>query len=58
MVCGRNEKCAENMECMVLMCAVRRHEAAALHKIIKDTDNKAFVLVTDAGEIIGEGFKQ
>lgn len=42
----------------VLMCAVRRHEAAALHKIIKDTDNKAFVLVTDAGEIIGEGFKQ
>ena len=41
----------------ILMCAVRRHEAAKVHEIIKNIDNKAFIITTEAGEITGEGFK-
>ncbi len=41
----------------VLLCAVRIHEAALLHRVILETDKKAFIVVADAGEIIGEGFK-
>ncbi len=46
-----------NADKSVLLCAVRIHEVAPLHKIILSVDSKAFVLVADAGEIIGEGFK-
>ncbi len=46
-----------NNEKQVLLCAVRIHEVAPLHKIILSTDSKAFILVADVGEIIGEGFK-
>lgn len=41
----------------MLMCTVRVHEAAAVHDVIKGCDKSAFIVVTDAGEIIGEGFK-
>lgn len=41
----------------VLLCAVRIHEVGKLHKIILQQDPNAFILVTDVGEIIGEGFK-
>lgn len=41
----------------MLMCTVRNHEAAAVHNIIREYDEHAFIVVSDAGEIIGEGFK-
>ncbi len=41
----------------MLMCTVRVHEVAAVHNAIKQYDQRAFIVVTDAGEIIGEGFK-
>ena len=41
----------------MLMCTVRDHEAAAVHKAIRQYDKSAFIIVSDAGEIIGEGFK-
>lgn len=41
----------------MLMCTVRVHEAAAVHDIIRAYDAHAFIVVCDAGEIIGEGFK-
>jgi uncharacterized membrane-anchored protein YitT (DUF2179 family) len=41
----------------VIMCAVRRPEAARLRTIIKKVDPNAFIIMCDAGEIIGEGFK-
>lgn len=44
-------------EIKVLMCAVRRHQVSKVHSIISGADNKAFVMVLDAGEILGEGFK-
>lgn len=44
-------------ETSMLMCAVRQAEAAKVHSIIKSHDPKAFIIVTEAREIIGEGFK-
>lgn len=44
-------------EMNVLMCAVRHHQVAKVHSIINGADEKAFVMVLDAGEILGEGFK-
>ncbi|MBQ8741073.1 MAG: YitT family protein [Clostridia bacterium] len=41
----------------MLMCTVRVHEAAAVHDVIREYDERAFIVVSDAGEIIGEGFK-
>lgn len=41
----------------MLMCAVRRFEITKLNKIIRSIDKDAFVIVSDAGEITGEGFK-
>ena len=42
---------------IMLMCTVRIHEVAAIHDIVKQCDDHAFMVVSDAGEIIGEGFK-
>jgi len=42
----------------VIMCAVRRHETVAIHKIIRNNDPEAFVITFEAGEITGEGFRQ
>lgn len=41
----------------LLLCAVRRFEIFKIHEIIRDIDKDAFVIVGDAGEITGEGFK-
>ncbi len=40
-----------------LLCAVRRFEVYQIHAIIRETDPGAFVIVGDAGEITGEGFR-
>ncbi len=41
----------------LLMCAVRRHEAAKLLTIVRRIDPVAFLIATEAGAIIGEGFR-
>ena len=41
----------------VLFCAVRRFEVFRISEIIREEDPDAFVIVGDAGEIAGEGFK-
>lgn len=41
----------------MLMCTVRVHEVSSILKIINGYDKSAFVIVCDAGEILGEGFK-
>lgn len=41
----------------VLICAVRKSEFARLKSIIREIDHTAFVVTTEAGEILGEGFK-
>lgn len=40
-----------------MLCAVRRFEVHQLQSIIREEDKDAFVIVGDAGEITGEGFK-
>ncbi len=42
----------------VLLCAVRPPEVTALQNAIKRSDEGAFVIISDAGEILGEGFKK
>lgn len=42
----------------VLMCAARRQETAKIQGIVRRIDAGAFIVVTEAGEIIGEGFKR
>lgn len=40
----------------MLICAIRSHEIAKINKVIKQTDENAFMVITEAGEILGEGF--
>ncbi len=42
----------------MLMCSVRPYEVSILYDLIERYDSKAFIIVTDAGEVIGEGFKR
>ena len=41
----------------LLFCAVRRFEVFRISEIIREIDPDAFIIVGDAGEIAGEGFK-
>ena len=41
----------------VLLCTLRRYEVSLLYEIIDQYDKNAFVIVSDVGEILGEGFK-
>lgn len=40
-----------------MLCAVRRFEVYHIQAIIREEDRDAFVIVGDAGEITGEGFR-
>ncbi|MTI68186.1 MAG: YitT family protein [Firmicutes bacterium] len=42
----------------VLLCVVNRAQITKLKKLVHQIDNKAFVMVTDANEVLGEGFKK
>lgn len=41
----------------VIMCAVRRQETPRLRAIVRRRDPSAFIIMCEAGEVIGEGFK-
>lgn len=41
----------------MLVCAVRTNEVAKISKLIKQYDTNPFIIVTEAGEIFGQGFK-
>ena len=43
---------------VLLLCAVRPSEVSTLQAIIKKTDPNAFMIISDVGEILGEGFKK
>ena len=40
-----------------MLCVVRRFEVYQIQAIIRDEDKNAFVVVGDAGQITGEGFR-
>ena len=41
----------------VLICAVRRAQAVRIRQIVRRGDPTAFIIMCEAGEVIGEGFK-
>lgn len=41
----------------VILCAVRRPESARLRSIVRDCDPAAFIIMCEADEVIGEGFR-
>lgn len=43
-------------EKQVLLCAVKRQEAMKLRKIVRESDENAFLIFTDAREVYGNGF--
>jgi uncharacterized membrane-anchored protein YitT (DUF2179 family) len=42
----------------ILMCVVDQTEFTKLKQIVKSIDPSAFIIVTDASEVLGEGFKK
>ena len=40
----------------MLICAVRSNEVSSLTKIVKHFDEKPFILISEVGEILGQGF--
>lgn len=42
----------------VLLCVVSQNEITKLKQLVKEVDPKAFVIVTQAAEVLGEGFKR
>ncbi|MFR2561618.1 MAG: YitT family protein [Anaeromassilibacillus sp.] len=42
----------------MLLCAVRRYEVCKVNDIVHAVDPNAFVIVGEAGEITGEGFRE
>lgn len=41
----------------VLMCAIRKYELTTLKKLIYSVDKNAFVIISDAKEVMGNGFE-
>ncbi|MBQ2931823.1 MAG: YitT family protein [Clostridia bacterium] len=46
-----------NTEKSVLMCVVKNYEITRLKNIVKNADNLAFVILSDAREVLGNGFE-
>ena len=42
----------------VLMCVVARNEIRDIRKIVDDIDRQAFIVISNAREVFGEGFKE
>lgn len=40
----------------ILMCAIKKYELTALKKLIYSVDDNAFVIISDAKEVMGNGF--
>ena len=41
----------------VLMCAFKQREIAAIKAVVKEIDPNAFLIVCNAHEVLGEGFR-
>lgn len=46
-----------NREKQIIMCVIKKRNAPKLHEIVKQEDNLAFMIVSSANEIYGEGYK-
>lgn len=41
----------------MLMCTVRRNEVSAVCRLARENDKNSFIVIAEAGEILGQGFK-
>ena len=48
----------KNKEKKVIMCAVKKQQLPKAKELVKDVDSSAFMIVTSATEILGEGYKR
>lgn len=48
----------KNKERNVLMCVASRSEVREIRQIISNIDKNAFVVISNAREVFGEGFKE
>ena len=46
-----------NKEKMLLLCAVSRSEVGQIKGIVKNIDQKAFIIISNSREVLGKGFK-
>ena len=46
-----------NMSYQVLLCVVARSQLDRLKRIVSETDPEAFVIVSEAHEVLGQGFR-
>lgn len=46
-----------NTEKKVIMCAIRKQQLPKAKEIVNETDEDAFMIITSANEILGEGYK-
>ena len=42
----------------ILLCVARKHEISGILKTVKTIDDKTFIIVSEANEILGEGFNK
>jgi uncharacterized membrane-anchored protein YitT (DUF2179 family) len=49
--------CYTGLEKNMLMVAVKRYELPRIKSIVKNVDEKAFIIINDVSEVLGEGFK-
>lgn len=49
MYTGRNKR--------VLLCVIRKFELPKLKRVVQEIDQEAFVIISDAREVLGKGFK-
>lgn len=42
----------------MIFCVVRRAEVSRLRRVVHETDPRAFMVIAEAGEIVGEGFQE
>jgi len=40
----------------IVLCVVKKREITKLKNIVKDTDRNSFVIISDAKEVLGNGF--
>jgi len=48
----------KNEEKNVLMCVVSRSEVREIRRIVNEIDKNAFIVISNAREVFGEGFKE
>ena len=41
----------------IIMCVIRKHSLPKIQRIVRDTDSNAFMIVTSASEVLGNGYK-